>query len=306
MAARRAVRRPAAVRVRAFAKINLTLRVLALRRDGYHELRTTFQSLALHDTLTCTATAGPFAIECDAVDVPCDASNLIWRAAEALWRHAGRRGGLAGVRVRLEKQIPMQAGLGGGSSDAAAALRGLAALWRVKASPAELHAIARSIGADVPYFLVGGTALGVDRGDLLFPLEEQTASWVVLVLPDFGVSTKDAYGWWDADHAANPPAVADGALHRGLPGGDWRNDLEPPVVSRRPAIGRLTAALRKLGASYAAMSGSGSAVFGLFGSAPTAARAARQMAGARQRVVVTKTLGRGGFARRSAPRPLAR
>ena len=293
------------VRARAFAKINLTLRVLGLRRDGYHELRTAFQSLALHDTLTCTATDGPFTIECAAEDVPSDASNLVWRAADSLWQHGGRKGRLRGVRVRLEKRIPIQAGLGGGSSDAAAALRALARLWRLAPEPGELHRMAQGLGADVPYFLLGGTALGVDRGDLLFPLDDQPPWWVVLVLPDFGVSTGEAFGWWDADHAADPPVQLPGALHRGLPAGDWRNDLEPPVARRRPEIARMTAALRDLGAAYAAMSGSGSAVFGLFASEGTATRAARAMTGPGSNAVITRTLGRRPFHTGSIPRAVA-
>lgn len=301
MAGRTRASRIAAVRVHAFAKINLTLRVLGIRSDGYHELRTAFQSLAVHDTLTCTTIDGPFTIECQAEGVPCDASNLIWRAAESLWRSGTGKGPLRGVRVRLDKRIPMQAGLGGGSSDAAAALRALAVLWRLRPAPRDLHRMARDLGADVPYFLLGGTALGVDRGDLLFPLEDQPRWWVVLVLPDFGVSTKEAYGWWDADHAAAATVETPGALERGLPAGDWRNDLEAPVVRRRPAIGRMTDALRRLGAAYSAMSGSGSAVFGLFESERTAARAARAMADGRSQVVMTRSLRRRPFTTQSVP-----
>ena len=183
------------MRIRAFAKINLTLRVLGVRGDGYHELRTTFQSLALHDTLTFSR-SNEFSVDCDDPACPTDRANLIWRAAEETWRAAGKRGHVRGVRVALSKRIPMQAGLGGGSSDAAAALRACAALWKVK-EPA-IEEIARGLGADVPFFLHGGTALGVERGDLLFPLADWPVSWVVLVVPDFGVSTKDAYAWWDA------------------------------------------------------------------------------------------------------------
>jgi 4-diphosphocytidyl-2-C-methyl-D-erythritol kinase len=122
-------RRTDRVRVHAPAKINLTLRVLGVRLDGYHELRTTFQSLELHDTLTFTKIRGSFEIECDDPQCPTDRANLVWRAAEALWRARGRRGEVSGARVRIRKRIPMQAGLGGGSSDAAATLTALTALW---------------------------------------------------------------------------------------------------------------------------------------------------------------------------------
>ena len=143
------------ITVQAFAKINLDLRVVGVRPDGYHELRTTFQSIALADVLTFTRTRGPFRIECDDPACPTDSSNLIWKAAELVVKMARRRGALFGVTVRLEKNIPMQAGLGGGSSDAAAALRALSRLWRVKVSPAQLNHAAASLGADVPVFSRG-------------------------------------------------------------------------------------------------------------------------------------------------------
>ncbi len=124
-----------AVTVRAHAKINLDLRVLGTRPDGFHELRTVFQAISLHDTLECVPRDGPFAIECEAAGVPLDRSNLVWRAAEALWRSLRASGSVRDVLVRLEKRIPLQAGLGGGSADAAAALLGLAHAWRVPVRP---------------------------------------------------------------------------------------------------------------------------------------------------------------------------
>ena len=270
--------------MRAPAKINLTLRVLGLRLDGYHELQTTFQSLALHDTLTIRATRGPFRIECDDPVVPTGRRNLVWRAAAGVWRASGRRGAPRGVLVQIAKRIPMQAGLGGGSSDAAAALRALGRRWRV--GRATLRAIAASIGADVPYFFEGGTALGVERGDLLFPLTDHPAAWAVLVLPAFGVSTKDAYGWFDKDNR-----------HGGLAPRRTANDLQKPVATRHPEIARLVRALRRLGAHSAAMSGSGSAVFGLFGTRPRARRAIRALASATRRTVLTRTVSRAEYRR---------
>jgi 4-diphosphocytidyl-2-C-methyl-D-erythritol kinase len=270
------------IRVRAFAKINLMLRVLGRRADGYHELRTTFQSLALHDTLTIRRERGPFRIECGDADVPTDASNLIARAAAAMWRAAGRRGAPHDVVVALVKNIPIAAGLGGGSSDAAATLRGLARLWRI--DEADLPRIAAALGADVPYFLEGGTALGLDRGDTIFPLIDHPPAWVALVVPPFGVSTKDAYGWLDRDRRARRRRTAS-------PG----NDLEQPVVRRHREIGRIVAALRRCGATHAAMSGSGSAVFGLFARRADAIEAAGALAGRGRRALVTRTLARGEY-----------
>src|SRR5882762_6836788 len=133
------------MRVRAFAKINLSLRVLGMLADGYHELRTIFQSISLHDTLSIRRVRGPFWLVCDEVACPADSTNLVWRAAEAVWTASGRPGSPRNIGVTLAKQIPMAAGLGGGSSDAAAALRAFARLWRVDAR--RLPNIAASLGA---------------------------------------------------------------------------------------------------------------------------------------------------------------
>jgi 4-diphosphocytidyl-2-C-methyl-D-erythritol kinase len=280
------------MRVRAFAKINLSLRVVGTRDDGYHELRTIFQSIALHDTVAVRAAPGPFRLTCDDPNCPADYTNLIWRAAERVWRAAGRRGAPRDVAVDLQKRIPLNAGLGGGSSDAAAALRAFGPLWRV--DEARLRAIGRELGADVPYFFEGGTVLGLERGDLLFPLMDRPKAWVTLVLPNFGVSTAEAFRWWDSDCAATaggdarPPASARRA------GDELVNDLERAVAGRHPAIRRIVSRLRRSGAWHAAMTGSGSTVFGLFASQAAAVRAARAV---RSRALVTTTLNRQQYQR---------
>jgi 4-diphosphocytidyl-2-C-methyl-D-erythritol kinase len=274
-----------AVGVRAFAKINLTLHVLARRSDGYHELRTIFQSLALHDTLTFTATRGPFEILCADPNCPRDPSNLVWKAAQRLWELSGFRGAVSGMRVRIRKRIPTQAGLGGGSSDAAAALRALSHLWRLRLPEDALLEAATALGADVPFFLAGGTALGVDRGDLVFPLQDRPPARVVIARPQFGVSTRDAYGWWD--EAAR--LVKGGEPRPGRPG-HVDNDLQAPVVARHQFIGTLIRRLERHGARRAAMSGSGSAVFGLFDDAKSAELAASSMATGGVRTWLTRTL----------------
>ena len=288
------------IRVLAFAKINLTLRILGARADGYHELRTTFQSIALHDTLTFIAAPGAFRIECDDPACPTDRSNLVWHAAERMWRAAGRRGAPRDLVVRVEKRIPLQAGLGGGSSDAAATLGALEALWRVERPREQIRSIASDLGADVPFFFEGGTALGVERGDVLFPLLDAPASWVVLVIPGFGVSTREAYGWFDQDRRAE--ALRHDAKISGAGIANVGNDLQAPVARRHPQIARLVGALRRLGASHAALSGSGSAVFGLFGTRVAAAAAARAVAGRNRRALVTRTLDRAKYARLVRPR----
>src|SRR5262245_9307696 len=160
------------VSIRAHAKINLDLRVLGMRADGFHELRTVFQAISLHDTVRCIPREGPFAIECAIAGVPLDETNLIWRAAQTLWRSLRRSGPVRDVTVQLEKRIPLQAGLGGGSADAAAALVALARAWRIPVRLSQLTDVAAHIGSDVPFFLAGGTALGLGRGEEVYPLAD--------------------------------------------------------------------------------------------------------------------------------------
>jgi 4-diphosphocytidyl-2-C-methyl-D-erythritol kinase len=289
------------MRVRAFAKINLSLRVLGRRGDGYHELRTIFQSIALHDTLTIRRRRGAFRLACDDPACPVDDANLVWRAADRMWRAAGRRGAVRDVSVDLTKRIPLQAGLGGGSSNAAAALRAFARLWRVDESA--VRRAAADLGADVPYFLEGGTVLGLARGDLLFPLIDFPLAWVVVALPAFGVSTKDAFGWWShtSGGSGRPRRLVGSGFQGGTGYGDpLVNDLQAPVEARHPEIARLVRALRAEGAAHAAMSGSGSAVFGLFERRRDAARAAAALQAAPPRskvsaAIVTRTLNRSKY-----------
>jgi 4-diphosphocytidyl-2-C-methyl-D-erythritol kinase len=300
------------LRVHAFAKINLTLRVLGVRPDGYHELRTTFQSIALHDTLTFTQhddRSRRFVLRCDDPACPADRTNLVWRAVAAMWRAAGRRGSPAGLEVRLVKRIPMRAGLGGGSSDAAAALRACGALWGV--GDAKVRRAAARLGADVPYFLQGGTVLGMGRGDRLLPLSDGRASWVALVFPAFGVSTNEAYGW--LEEARRGAARAEGRGRAGWVGeaggadqDEAGNDLEAPVAAHHPEIRRIVQSLEQAGAGLAAMSGSGSAVFGLFGARAEAESAARSLSGRLRRTLVTRTLSRAGYERSTSIKPRAR
>jgi 4-diphosphocytidyl-2-C-methyl-D-erythritol kinase len=293
------------VTIRAHAKINLDLRVLGIRPDGFHELRTVFQAIALHDVLECVERPGSFAIECDTAGVPLDRSNLVWKAAEALWRALRRDSTLSGVLVRLRKQIPLQAGLGGGSADAAAALLALARLWRVPLKPSQLTDVAASLGADVPFFLSGGTALGLGRGDEVYPLADLPRHWVVLLVPGFGVSTADAYAWYDGERDLARGLGAREPQH--VPG-PWPsraaqmiNDLEAPIARHHPEIDQMRTALRRAGALAAAMSGSGSTVFGLFQKRADAAAAVERLSGSGWRVLLTESLGRGEYARRSRP-----
>jgi len=292
------------IRIRAHAKINLDLRVLGTRVDGFHELRTVFQAIALHDMLTIIPREGPFAIECDVAGVPLDRTNLIWKAAQGLWRSMRRDGEVRDVVVRLEKSIPLQAGLGGGSANAAATLMALARLWQLKVRPAHLADVAAVLGADVPFFLSGGTALGLGRGEEIYPLADLPRHWIVLLVPGFGVSTVDAYTWYDDDREIDRGGVRE---PQHVPG-PWPsraaqmiNDLEPPIARRHPEIDQMKAALRRAGALAAAMSGSGSAVFGLFQRRGEAAAAVEKLAGSGWKVVMTESLDRGEYARLARP-----
>jgi 4-diphosphocytidyl-2-C-methyl-D-erythritol kinase len=297
------------VTVRAHAKINLDLRVLGTRPDGFHELRTVFQALSLHDTIECVPRAGPFAIECETAGVPLDRSNLVWRAAECLWRSLRRQGSVRDVLVRLHKRIPLQGGLGGGSTDAAATLVALAYAWRVPLRPNQLVDVGATLGADVPFFLSGGTALGLGRGDEIYPLADLPRHWVVLLIPGFGVATVDAYGWYDSERdPARGPIVREAQY---VPG-PWPsraaqmiNDLEGPIVRHHPEIEQMKTALRRAGALAAAMSGSGSTVFGLFQKKKDAVLAVERLSGSGWRVILTESLGRGEYSRRSRPGTLS-
>ena len=295
-----------AVAVRAHAKINLDLRVLGTRLDGFHELRTVFQAVALHDIVTCVPRPGPLAIECDTAGVPLDGSNLVWKAAVVLWRAIRRLGPPCDVLIRLDKRIPLQAGLGGGSADAAATLLALVKLWRLPVRPSQLTDIAATLGADVPFFLSGGTALGLGRGDEVYPLADLPRHWIVLVIPGFGVSSADAYKWYDEERdLARGPSVRE---PQHVPG-PWPsraaqmiNDLEAPIARHHPEIDQMKLALRRAGALAAAMSGSGSTVFGLFQRRTDAVTAVERLSGAGWRVVLTESLDRGAYTRSQKPR----
>ncbi len=291
------------VTIRAHAKINLDLRVLGMRRDGFHELRTVFQAISLYDSIRCIPREGPFAIECNVAGVPLDKSNLIWRAAEALWRSLRRSGPVRDAVIQLEKQIPLQAGLGGGSSDAAAVLMALTHAWRVPVRPSQLTDVAAHLGADIPFFLAGGTALGLGRGDEIYPLTDLPRHWIVLLIPGFGVSTSEAYGWYDGE-----PELSRAPREAQHVPGPWPsraaqmiNDLEAPIARHHPEIDQMKAAMRRAGALAAAMSGSGSTVFGLFQKRRDALTAVERLQGSGWRVLLTESLGRGAYARRARP-----
>lgn len=261
----------------AFAKINLGLRVLGQRSDGYHELDTVFQTISLHDTITLTATNSPeVELSCDDRSLPSDADNLAYRAAKAV---QARFAPDKGVRIRLEKRIPTQAGLGGGSSDAAVTLLGLAYLWRVDAKVDDLLKIARGLGADVPFFVVGGAARGTGIGDDIKPLNDVPDKVLLVVKPNASISTVEAYRSLKARSLTTVEAktilsssewseISD-SFDSEAPG----NDFESVVFGLEPEISRAKVAVMNAGAEAALMAGSGSAVFGIFDSEDAQKRA---------------------------------
>jgi 4-diphosphocytidyl-2-C-methyl-D-erythritol kinase len=276
------------------------LRILGVRPDGYHDLRTVFQSLALADTVTLRSVRGSLKLTCDDPQVPTDRRNLAWKAASLLWRSARLgRGEPAQVAIHLEKRIPAAAGLGGGSADAAVTLIGLNRLWQLGLDGVSLSRLGARIGADVPFFLVGGTALGLGRGDDIYPLTDLPKVYVVLIRPAFGVSTAEAYRWYDQELRHVPRVRPARVTPPTWPAwaSSLRNELEPPVVRHHPSIGRIQQALMAAGAVTAAMSGSGSAVFGLFERADAARRTAKDLARPGWMVVSTRTLNRREYHR---------
>lgn len=268
-------------RVRALAKLNLDLRVLAKRPDGYHELRTVFQTISLADVLQIAFTPGRrtvIEIE-DSLNLP---ENLAAKAASQTMdamRTTGR------VTIRLEKRIPMGAGLGGGSSDAAAVLLALPVLVGREIAFPELHAMAQTLGSDVPFFLLGGRAAGIGRGGELFPLPDRPSQPGVLVAPGVHVSTAEAYRNLSARLTTElqqnkifsfQSLVWDGGVSQ-----EACNDFEVVVFEQLPQLARLKKRLLASGASPALMTGSGSAVFGLFRTGDQAQHALERLKGER-------------------------
>jgi 4-diphosphocytidyl-2-C-methyl-D-erythritol kinase len=289
-----------AIVIRPSAKINLSLHVGPKRADGFHEVRTLLQSVAIFDTVTVSARPGPFRLMTRAPGVPADQTNLVWRAAELLWRALKRDGDPRDAHIRLEKQIPVAAGMGGGSADAAAALIGLNEAWQGHCSRADLAAIGAGLGSDVPFFFHGGTALGLGRGDELYPVDDVQKMGVVIIKPSFGVATGDAYRWLDEDRAGAVSSDArPGVVNLGWETGPVAllNDLQAPVARRHPAIDEMVGACMREGAFGSAMTGSGSAVFGLFPES-LAPKAAERLARPDWLVTLTRTLGRREARRR--------
>jgi 4-diphosphocytidyl-2-C-methyl-D-erythritol kinase len=249
----------------AYAKINLTLDVLADRPDGYHDIETVLHTIELHDSITLREDGEGIVVRCASPDVPQDTQNIVHRAA-ALLKDTFRVP--RGVEVELTKCIPIAAGLGGGSSDAAVTLLGLAQMWKLRLNERQLLELAGQIGSDVPFFLVGGAALAMGRGERIRPLRPLPTTWVVLARPSLAVSTEWAYGVLDHNAARRRPDTP--AVIRAMEAEDPAevgrllcNVFEDVVESHHPAIRTLReqmAAYHPLGVS---MSGTGPVMFAL-------------------------------------------
>ncbi len=264
------------VTVPAFAKINLGLRILYKRPDNYHELRTVFQTISLQDSLTLSFE--PSVETVVRIDgTPEIADNLVDRAARAVLSHLGRNGT---VHCVLKKRIPSGAGLGGGSSDAAAVLLALPFLMGEAVPMTTLSALGAKLGSDVPFFLYGGTALGLGRGEELYPLPDFPAQNGLLVTPPVHSSTPEAYKALSAGLTSfslqNKLDSFQQEVWSGVPAADG-NDFESVVFDRHPELRGIKDSLLGSGASFSAMSGSGSSVFGFFSSAGGAKLAAAEL-----------------------------
>ena len=286
------------------AKINLGLRVLNRRSDGYHELRTIFQTISLADHLTVGYDPrgdGEVELDCDDISLSTN-DNLAVRAAESLLRAGAWRGRVA---IELKKRIPAGAGLGGGSSDAAAVMQALGRLLKPRPHTAMLAEVATELGSDVPFFLQGGTAVGLGRGEEVYPLPDQPRRRLVLVAPEIFVSSAEAYRTLRKSRDRLTPAerqhiisgfqagvVASGKSGAIDPAGLPVNDFEPVVFQQFPVLGKWKKRLIEAGATVAMMSGSGSAVFGVFSSLRRAREACKVLRGFGGKVYLTETLNR--------------
>lgn len=283
-----------------FAKINWNLRVLGQRPDGYHEIRTVLQTVSLHDEIRFESRVdNELVLSCDNSELDTGGTNLIDRAARALQDRFRPR---EGATISLTKRIPIQAGLGGGSSNAAIALLGLAQLWRLAVSLDDLVAIGGTIGTDVPFFFVGGTALATGTGRQVRQLPPVPKKHLLIIKPNAAIATADAYSALkssgltrkhgmpilfssrekadqvDSDHGPSDEPLA--------------NDFESVIFDMEPEIGRARDALFKAGARGALLAGSGSSVFGIFENAQAQERALRALGEVGWRSLPCVTLSR--------------
>ena len=326
------------VAVRSSAKINVGLYIGARRADGFHDLRTVYQTIALHDVIRVRVETGgnrPNSIEiaCNDHRVPLDSSNTCHRIAALVMEALGASGK---VTIDIEKKLPVQGGLGAASSNAVATMLGLELVLRKRLGGAERLRIAAQIGSDLPLFLIGGTVLGVGRGEEVYPLPDLPPIPLVIVTPEIGVSTPKAFAAWDAlaaaelTHSASSDKLSKvgralsawlcgnpnlGSPNAGAPAGNRRggragsllsdlvragieNDFERVVFSEFPELRDIKRALERAGSRYGSLSGSGSTLYGLFESSPAAVKAAIRLRKQGWKAVATRTLTRREYWRK--------
>ena len=250
----------------AYAKVNIGLDVIRKRPDGYHEVRMIMQTVSIHDTLTFEKTAQDFKLAIAGSNLPTDDNNLIIKAAKLFMNTYGIEGG---VSITLEKRIPVAAGMAGGSTDAAAVFLGLRDLFEVEADDEELKTLSVKIGADVPYCIMGGTALAEGIGEKLTRLKDVPKAWLLIAKPDVDVSTAFVYGNLKIDTVKIHPDID--AQLKAIEESDiytlcekMGNVLETVTIPAHPIIEQIKDDMKEAGALNALMSGSGPSVFGVF------------------------------------------
>lgn len=304
---------------KSFAKINIGLAIGPKRPDGFHGLRTLYTTIALHDTVHVEVIDGKgIEVRCDHPEVPRDASNTCYKAAERVLAAVGKT---AGVRITIDKRLPVQGGLGAGSSNAISTIFCLEKALKMPLESAKRAQIAADIGSDLNLFLYGGLVLGTGRGEEVWPLEDLPSIPLVVVTPEVGVSTPKAFQSWDSlteNEGSDTIKTFNQAVYAwlnstavsGVPavGGDRvetllldlvrtgiSNDFERVVFPEIPVLREVKCALEREGAAYAAMSGSGSTLYGLFRTPQEAQQAAQRLSAAGMRAVATRTLPRSEY-----------
>ncbi len=284
--------------VPSFAKINWTLEILGRRADGYHELRTILQTVDVCDQMQFALTESEIVLTCDHPEVPCDKTNLIYRAALLLKELTGCD---KGARIDLQKNIPLGAGLGGGSSNAAITLLALASLWELDVAPRDLFRLGAQLGADVPFFFFGGTGIGIGRGDEVYPMADMAAEHILLVNPRVNVPTREIYGNLSSELTSplgvNKMPFSLEAAYARIRGAQWnlRNDLERPALAQYPLIGQVKQQLEACKATAVLMSGSGATVFAVFESEAARAQAMDELSATDWWCAPTRTLNQGEY-----------
>lgn len=276
----------------AYAKVNLALDVVAKREDGYHDLAMIMQTIDLYDEMEVTLREAGIRLTCDKVYLPADRRNIAYRAAEAFFEKTGIQ---AGADIRLKKNIPVAAGLAGGSTNAATVLELLNHMTDQPLSRRELLNLGLSLGADVPFCLTGGTARCEGVGEIITPIDSPVDFWLLLVKPSFGLSTKQIFGAFDLSRVHRHPdlaAVETALIHQNLPalGNSLGNVLENVSFRKRPILRKIKRQLLDLGAHGSLMSGSGPTIFGLFANQFEGQQAYRKMKALYREVFLVKAL----------------